>query len=142
MKKLDYILGGSFLGFVAIVYYMTSQLPEAARIYPNFVNTILLLLTFVHIAQTYKKKTDKESTAFKNIRWKQFFFVLISSGAYIFLIDIVGYLTSTILYILTVLFGLKVSKKVSIGISVIFSIAVYLLFSQALNVPLAKGLLI
>ncbi len=145
MKKFDYILGGILLAFNAIVYYMTSKLPDAARIYPNFVNTILLILLLVHMIQTNRRKTDdeaKESTPFKNILWNQFFLVLISSGAYILLIDIIGYLTSTILYILTVLIGLKVNKKVSVSIGVIFSIVVYLLFSRALNVPLPKGLLI
>lgn len=142
MRRLELVLGIVMIGVAGFFYYLTFQLPEKAMIYPLFVITLLLVLSLIQLITAYFRKSAEESTAFKDIKWKQLIFVLITSGVYVVLINIVGYITSTFMYVLTILLGLNTGKRLSIAVSVGFVIALYLLFRMALNVPLPKGFLI
>lgn len=142
MRRLDLILSVVLLGVVGLFYYLTFQLPQNAMIYPIFVISLLLFLTLIQLFTAYFRKTDEESSAFKNIKWKQLFFVLVTSAVYVVLINLLGYLTSTFLYVLVTLLGLKTGKKTSLIVSIGFILVMFFLFSEALNVPLPKGLLI
>lgn len=141
MKKVDSILGFILLVFVGIFYFMTSQLPKDAMIYPMFVTSILLLLTLVHLAITYFKKDSEEAEEFRGLEVKQLLTVLGLSGIYVGLIQVIGYLVTTVLYVVSTLLMLKVDKKVSVSVSVGFSILVYILFKTLLKVPLPTGIL-
>lgn len=142
MKKVDLILGYFLLALCGIFYFMISKLPEKAILYPIFVTTLLLFLTIIHLAITYLKKSHDEKSGFENLEIRQLFFILGLSGLYVGLIKVVGYVTSTIFYVLVSLLGLKVNKKVSIAVSIGFSIIIYVLFKKFLRVPLPKGFLI
>lgn len=142
MRKVDLLLGFILLAICGVFYFMISRLPEKAILYPIFVTSLLLFLTIIHLLITYFKKSDEESTAFKDLEIKQLFFVLGLSGLYVAMINIVGYITSTLLYVLATLFGLKVKKSVSVAISIGFAIFIYVLFKILLRVPLPKGFLI
>lgn len=142
MKKLDLLLGLILVAIVGVFYFMISKLPAKATLYPIFVTTLLLFLTIIHLIITYNKKDNTESRVFKDIELKQLLFVLGASGLYVAMINIIGYITSTIIYILVVLLGLKVSKKSSILISIIFAGLIYILFKVLLRVPLPKGFII
>lgn len=142
MRKLNFMLDFFLIGLSAIFYFLTSKLPEKATVYPMFVITLLLVLTLIHLAMTFFNKEDTEENPFKNIEVKQLLTVLIVSGAYVFLINILGYLTSTFAYIATLLILLKVKKVNSILISVGFSLIIYVLFKMVLKVPLPRGFII
>lgn len=143
MKKLDLILGGVLVAISLGFYLMISKLPTNATLYPIFVTSLLLGLTLIHIFLTYRKKEDEgESEVFKNLELKQLLFVVGTSGLYVVMINIIGYITSTFIYVLGVLFGLKVSRKTSILVSVGFSAFIYILFKVLLRVPLPKGFII
>lgn len=143
MKKLDLILGGVLVAISLAFYLMISKLPTNATLYPIFVTSLLLGLTLIHIFLTYRKKEDEgESEVFKNLELKQLLFVVGTSGLYVVMINIIGYITSTFIYVLGVLFGLKVSRKTSILVSIGFSAFIYILFKILLRVPLPKGFII
>lgn len=142
MRRLELILSITMILLASFFYYLTFQLPEKAMIYPLFVITLLMMLSLIQLFIAYFKKTDQVSTAFKGIKWKQLLFVLTTSGLYVILINILGYITSTFIYVLVILLGLKTSKKLSVGVSVGFVVVLYLLFKLALNVPLPKGFII
>lgn len=142
MKKNDLLLGFILVAICGVFYFMISRLPSKATIYPIFVTTLLLLLTLIHIAITYLKKDHVEKNIFKGLELKQLFFVIGTSGLYVAMISLVGYITSTIIYIISVLFGLKVNKKLSVIIGTGFSIVIYVLFKVILKVPLPKGFII
>lgn len=142
MRKLDLILGFILVAICGVFYFMISRLPSKATLYPLFVTTILLILTLIHIAITYFKKADSEANVFKDLELKQLLFVLGASGLYVGLINIIGYVISTIIYIVAVLFGLNVKKSNSVFISVGFSIIVYVVFKILLKVPLPRGFII
>lgn len=142
MRRLDLILSLVLLAVVGVFYYLTFQLQHNAMIYPLFVITLLFILTLIQLFTAYFRKTDEESKAFKDIKWKQLGFVLITSGIYVVLINILGYISSTFIYVLVVLIGLKTSRKLSVLVSIGFVVVMYFLFKEALNVPLPKGFLI
>lgn len=142
MRKVDLLLGFILVAISGIFYFMISKLPSKATLYPIFVTSLLLFLTLIHLAITYFNKTDEESNAFKGLELKQLLFVLGTSGLYVAMITLVGYITSTIIYILATLLGLKVSKKNSALISVGFAAFIYVLFKILLKVPLPKGFII
>lgn len=142
MRKVDLILGFVLIAICGVFYFMISHLPSKATLYPIFVTTLLLVLTLIHIVITYFKKDDSESNVFKGLELKQLLFVLGASGLYVAIINIIGYLISTIIYIIAVYFGLNVKKKNSVLISVGFSIVVYVLFKVILKVPLPRGFII
>lgn len=142
MRKVDLLLGFILVAVCGFFYFMISRLPEKAILYPIFVTSLLLFLTIIHLAITYSNKSDEESSVFKDLEIKQLLFVLGLSGLYVGLITVIGYITSTVLYVLTALFGLKVDKKVSVAISIGFAIFIYVLFKVLLKVPLPRGFLI
>lgn len=142
MKKLDLLLGLILVAICGVFYFMISRLPSKATLYPIFVTTLLLFLTIIHLIITYNKKDNAESTVFKDIELKQLLFVLGSSGLYVAMINIIGYITSTIIYILVVLLGLKVRKETSVVISIVFAGLIYILFKVLLRVPLPRGFII
>lgn len=142
MKKEDLLLGYILLAICGAFYFMISRLPSKATLYPIFVTSVLLFLTLIHLVITYSKKEDEESSAFKGLEIKQLLFVLGTSGLYVVAINLAGYITSTILYILVTLFGLNVNKKSSTLISVGFAACIYVLFKILLKVPLPTGFII
>lgn len=142
MKKQDLILGYVLLAVCGAFYFMTSKLPKEATTYPMFVTSLLLFLTIIHLFITYRNNSAEESTTFKGLKLKQILFVLGGSGIYVAMISILGYISSTVIYISVILIGLKVDRKKSIIISTGSAAFIYILFKILLRVPLPTGFLI
>lgn len=143
MRKLDLLLGLILVLVSGIFYYMTSRLPANSRVYPYFVITLLLGLTLIHLLTTLRKKEDPgEKSGFEEFKPKQFFTVLGLSGLYVAAINIVGYISSTIIYIISTLLVLKTDKRLSFAIGIGVSAVIYVLFKILLRVPLPRGFLI
>ncbi len=142
MRKINLILSIIMLIVSGVFYIMIAQLPKEASLYPILVTTILLVLSLILLIKSYFQKEDEELTAFKNIKIKQLLFVLVVNGVYVFLINLIGYVVSTALYILVALIGLKVDRKKSFLISSGVCLFVYVLFKVLLKVPLPKGFII
>lgn len=142
MKKNDLTLGYVLLAICVFFFVMTVQLPKDARIYPMFIIILLATLTLLHLFLTYRKDSKEESKNFDGLILSQLIFVTIVSGIYIAVMGLVGYITSTILYVGTILIGLKINRVTAIIVSVVFVILVYGLFKNILHVPLPKGALI
>lgn len=142
MRKQDLYLGYGLVVIAGLFYFMIAKLPERATIYPLFVTTLLLLLTLLHLIITYRSKNTEESDAFKNLHIKQLLFVLGVSGIYIGLLNIVGYVVSTVLYMFISLIFLKTDKVKSLLLSAGTAGFIFLLFKIILRVPLPTGFLI
>lgn len=145
MKRQEMILGYVLVVLSGIFYFLTFRLPENARIYPLFVITLLFLLSVLHLVLTYRKTEDSDtSKAIKmtSEQKKRGLLITVASAIYIALLPIIGYIVTTIIYIIGVLFSLDVDKKKAVLISVVFTALVYALFNNLLRVPLPKGLLI
>lgn len=142
MRKQDLYLGYGLVAIAGLFYYMISRLPERATIYPLFVTTLLLALTLIHLFITYRSKSTEESTVFKDINYKQLLVVLGVSGIYVGLINILGYVVSTVLYMLVSLMFLKTNRFKSILLSFGTAAFIFILFKIILRVPLPQGFLI
>lgn len=144
MKKYDKILTIALLLLEVFYFVLIKQLPEKAARYPYFVLGLLFFLTLILAINTFfiKSNADEEDEKFKDIKIGQFLFITFASVVYIILIDIVGFFTTTVIYLLVVMLGLKNSIKWSIVTSIIFPIFIYFVFVMFLRVPVPKGLLI
>ncbi|MBV1820014.1 tripartite tricarboxylate transporter TctB family protein [Clostridium cochlearium] len=143
MKRDNYILVGIISLISLIFFIMNQRLPEKARVYPNFILGLMVFLIILLIIETKTNKSlQGSSNLFENFEKKQFLIVFISAVSYIVLLDIVGYFTTTVVYILSTLIMLKVDKSKSAFITIGFTAFIYVIFSMLLKVPLPKGLII
>lgn len=142
MRKANLMLSGALIVFSGFVYYMISKLPKEAALYPLFVTSLFFILSIMLLYKSYVDKDNKEESSFKNLEFKQLLFVLISSGLYVALINVLGYILATFAYVLVTLFGLRIKKINSLLISLGFCLFVYVVFKIFLNVPLPKGIII
>lgn len=144
MKKYDKILTIGLLVLEVFYYILIKQLPEKAAKYPYFVLGLLIFLTLILAVNSFliKAKTSEEDEKFKDIKIWQFLFIILTSTAYIYLIEVVGFFVTTFVYLLIVMIGLKSSIKWSIITSVVFPIFLYLVFVSFLRVPVPRGFLI
>lgn len=145
MKKYDKIL--TVILFLIEVFYfvLIKQLPEKAARYPYFVLALLFSLTVLLAINAFLVKSnndEEEKGKFDDIKLGQFFFIIVASGIYIGLIEIVGFFVTTFVYLLVVMLGLKNNFKLSLVTSIIFPIFIYLVFVTFLKVPVPKGFLI
>lgn len=144
MKKYDKILTIALLMLEVFYFILIKQLPEKAARYPYFVLGLLTFLTFILAINSFfiKSQPDEDDEKFKDIKIGQFLFIIFASMVYIIFIDIIGFFTTTFIYLLGVMLGLKNSVKWSIITSIIFPIFIYFVFVMFLRVPVPKGFLI
>lgn len=141
MKTYDSILSIFLLIFCGMYYVAINKLPEEARQYPLFIFVLLLAFTVILLITTFIKKEEKINI-FQGMQFKQFGFVLITAIVYVAMINILGFFTSTLIYLLITLLGLKVIPKYAVITSVGFCIVVYLVFVFFLRVPVPRGFII
>jgi len=145
MQKTDYYLSAAIyvLGFAYIG--MVSQMSKAAATYPLFVGVLLMVLNTVFLIKVYisrRKNKPEEEKLFNDFKAKQFFTVFITCISYIFTMGILGFYTSTIVYLIVTLGLLGVKKKWILVSTVVFCGVIYMAFSVLLRVPLPTGYLI
>lgn len=145
MKKYDKILTIALLLLEVFYFILIKQLPEKAARYPYFVLGLLFSLTLILAVNAFFIKSnaeDEDGEKFKDIKIGQFLFIILASIVYIVFIEIIGFFTTTVVYLLVVMLGLKNSIKWSIVTSILFPIFIYFVFVAFLRVPVPKGFLI
>ena len=142
MKKSD-------IGVIAFMYaicicfgVMNVRLPADAQIYPRFIIIVLASLTTLYLVKTLiashgKGISNDIALLFKGFLPKQFFSVL----AYLALLFLIGFYPATVLFMIGVLWKLKI-KPVTIGITTAAILTlVFVTFNLVLKVNLVRGLL-
>lgn len=143
MIKYDKILTVGLFVLEILYFIMIKALPEKAARYPFFVLSLLFALTVILGIQSFMKKEKEENSGlFAGFQIKQFLFIVGISFVYILCIDVVGFFTSSLIYLIVIMFGLKANIKWAIISSVIFCILIYLIFMVFLKVPVPRGFLI
>lgn len=145
MKRDNYILAGILSAITVVFFILTLKLPDKARTYPLFILGLLTFLIIVFLIDTNiraKKESGKSEPLFKDFQKKQFTIVFSSAATYVILMDVLGYFTSTMIYIVFCLVALKVKRSKSMLITLGFSAFIYLVFVYLLKVPLPKGFLV
>lgn len=132
----------------AFIFYSSTQFNMAfignSGLGPDFFPKVIAVILFILSAMLFVgsiKNKDKKSIYNPNIKYT--FMVIFAFAVYIFLIDRIGYLVSTVIFAFVVITILKSKSKIlNIIFAIAFPIALYLLFTYAFKVSLPTGLLI
>lgn len=110
--------------------------------FPRVVCILLFVVALILLIFSIKNKNYSKNK-YKNLNLKYSIITIIFFIIYTFLIEILGYLTSTIIFMISIIFLLKnKSFLINIIFSVVFSSIIYLLFSKGFNVSLPDGIFI
>lgn len=132
----------------AFIFYSSTQFNMAfignSGLGPDFFPKVIAVILFILSAMLFVgniKNKDKKSIYNPNIKYT--FMVIFAFAVYIFLIDRIGYLVSTVIFAFVVITILKSKSKIlNIIFAIAFPIALYLLFTYAFKVSLPTGLFI
>lgn len=136
-----FLLSAFYLSYSLTHYQLGSiRLPKEGFM-PLIVGVAATLISAFLTVQSFLDKGDAQNVKF-NISWKKFFLLVAFSLLYALLLNFLGYLIASFLFLLAVLkiAGVEGWKKPLI-ISLVASVAFWLIFKIALGVMLPAGLL-
>lgn len=132
----------------AFIFYSSTQFNMTfigdSGLGPDFFPKIIAIILFILSAMLFIGSIrNKDKKSIYNPNMKYTFMVIFTFAVYVFLIDRIGYLISTIIFAFFVITILKSKSKIlNIIFAVIFPVALYLLFTYAFKVSLPTGLFI
>ena len=146
MKKTDIGIVVIMYVVCAFFYSMTVKLKAESQTYPTFCIALLFGLTTLYLLQMISraKKYGVESgvdEVFNGFQAAQFFVCFISVLVYLFLMRILGFYPSTVIFMLAVMLFLKVPIPHTAIAVVAINVLIYLAFSRFLGVKLPVGIL-
>ncbi len=129
------------------IYYCTTQFNLSfigtTGVGPAFFPKIICIVLFVLSCILFVSNSRKNESCIEVKNTKYTLLVMVICVLYIFIIDKIGYLVSTILFAFVVITLLKnTSIKIKLSFSIIFPICLYLLFTYIFKVSLPEGILI
>lgn len=143
MKKsfADMIISIVLLAFLTSLAVQVPAIPEVSRGYPlvlliiSYVMTIYLLVTSV-VKQ--KKEEKQETQVAEQVKIIVPYCLMIT--VYLILMNKIGYIASTVLFMAASLIYLKLKNKVVLAVlSVVLTIILYFVFTNFLTVILPRG---
>lgn len=151
MNKPNIIAGilGMLLSCYIFFTAMKFPKPPATLLGPDFFPMILSLGLFIFslslLVQAILKKcnVEYEKMDIKSPEVIRSSMSLVATLIYVLLMQFIGFITATIIYLLFLMYLLKNREYVKMGIvSIVVSIIIYLLFKNLLHITLPSGLLI
>ena len=143
MKKsfADMIIGIVLLAFLTSLAVQVPAIPEVSRGYPlvlliiSYVMTIWLLVTSV---LKQKKEEKQETQVVEQVKIIVPYCLMIT--VYLVMMSKIGYIASTVLFMIASLIYLKLKNKVVLAVlSVLLTIIPYFVFTNFLTVILPRG---
>ena len=143
MKKsfADMIIGIVLLAFLTSLAVQVPAIPEVSRGYPlvlliiSYVMTIWLLVTSV---LKQKKEEKQETQVVEQVKIIVPYCLMIT--VYLVMMSKIGYIASTVLFMIASLIYLKLKNKVVLSVlSVLLTIILYFVFTNFLTVILPRG---
>lgn len=102
------------------------------KIFPLGLGVILILLSIRLLYETFKHQSTEAVK--EKLQYKKFFVILISAALYAFLLEKIGYVVSTFLFLLIAFQTMERGRIVpSIMIAAVFSFGVYYFFAEFLG---------
>lgn len=102
------------------------------KTFPMWLGVILILLSLRLLYETFKYKSGAASAP--KLQYKKFIIIITSAVLYAFLMEIVGYVISTFLFLFITFQTMERGRLVSsIIIATAFSVGIYYLFSKVLG---------
>ena len=143
MKKsfADMIIGIVLLAFLTSLAVQVPAIPEVSRGYPlvlliiSYVMTIWLLVTSV---LKQKKEEKQETQVVEQVKIIVPYCLMIT--VYLVMMSKIGYIASTVLFMIASLIYLKLTNKVVLVVlSVLLTVILYFVFTNFLTVILPRG---
>lgn len=143
MKKSfpDMIISIVLLAFLTSLAVQVPAIPDVSRGYPlvllivSYIMTIYLLVSSVVKMKTQNKE---ETQVVDQVKIIVPYCLMIT--VYLFLMNKIGYIASTVVFMLASLFYLKLKNKVvMIVLSIVMTIILYFVFTNFLTVILPRG---
>ena len=157
IKKYDLIICAVLSIFLGIFIFELRDITPLARVYPAFViagSYIMIAVVAFRAILGNKKKPPAQTAssgekgtaeAAASLDKTAMIRIIIYCGAilaYILLIDILGYILSTVVFaVFSLLFMRNKNKVVLVALPVIFALAMYFIFANFLFVRLPAGIL-
>jgi putative tricarboxylic transport membrane protein len=138
-KTFDRYASIAFLLIGLLVVIESQRIPDSAygssvgpKIFPMWLGVILLLLSLRLLYETFKYKTEATST--EKLQYKKFIIILVSAILYAFLLEKIGYIISTFIFLLIAFQTMERGRLVpTVIIAAVFSFGVYYLFAEFLG---------
>ena len=137
-----------FLAFSIVMLVLSAQIKPmmtndvGSGFFPKVIGIAMIALSLFRLVLALKEKNSEKKESKDDLAGGLETILLI--GAYCFLLDILGFIISTAIYLFFQILVLTPKEKrnwlVTILISVIAPFAIYALFVYAINTPLPKGL--
>ncbi len=146
MKKADILVSLILIPICLYVFYESGKWPKQALIgaptlIPWGVATCLLVAAGVQFVRALRGRALTLEERLTGSSRRRVIFAVLLTGGYAALVSYVGFLVTTFFYL--VLFGLAAGERRwirLIAFAVTVPIAIYLIFSTTLNVPLPPGI--
>lgn len=145
MKKADLIAGVILLFFSAYIVLESLQMPFMAEFGPDYgffpiwLGILMLILSFLLLVNAWRQPISPEDKPpFTNLQTlKNAVFIVLSLAAYLVLIETIGYLLDTFLFILLIMLVVHRERSfASLAISAIAALGLYFIFHEILQVNL------
>ncbi|WP_069870234.1 tripartite tricarboxylate transporter TctB family protein [Fusibacter sp. 3D3] len=149
MKKNDFAMGIIGLILSSYVFFTARLFPESPStlVGPSYFPIILSLglfaLCIILIIQSLVSKTEDktESIDLKSPGIMRSFASFLATIVYVSLLQILGFMISSVLYLFFLMLLLKNKEYVKMSIiSVVVSVAVYFIFKSVLHITLPTGI--
>ncbi len=143
MKKsfADMIIGIVLLAFLTSLAVQVPAIPEVSRGYPLTLLVISYLMTgylLVSSIVKQKKEEKQETKILEQVKIIVPYCLMIV--VYLFLMGKIGYIASTVLFMVASLLYLKLKNKIVLAVlSVVLTIILYFVFTNFLTVILPRG---
>ena len=143
MKKSlpDLIIGIVLLAFLTSLAVQVPAIPAVSKGYPVFLLAVSYIMSiWLVIRSMLKLKTqDKQETQVVD-QMKIIFPYCLMITVYLFLMGKIGYIASTVVFMIASLVYLKLKNKVvMVVLSILMTIALYFVFTNFLAVILPRG---
>lgn len=143
MKKSfpDMIIGIVLLAFLTSLAVQVPAIPDVSKGYPMAILIISYVMTIILLVNSVRKMKleDKQETQVKD-QVKIILPYCLMIAIYLFLMNKIGYILSTIAFMMASLIYLRLKNKVlMVALSVIMTVVIYFIFTNFLTVILPRG---
>lgn len=143
-KRFDKFAGVIFLLISILFIFESLKISGSAygsavgpKTFPLILGVLLGLLSLRLLYETFKSKTDKEET--ETFNYKKFGIIFVSAIAYVYLLEIIGYVLSTFIFLIIAFQVMERGKFLyTFIIAAFFTFGVYTMYVQVLGGSLPK----
>lgn len=143
LQNRDFV-GGSILLIFSVWFYFTAQTIPRGNVsgmppsfFPSFLAIILGILSVIVVGKGIKQILTGIQLQVERKNYRSVFLLFLLLSGYLLAFQYLGFIVTTIIYLIIIMLFLKAGKLVKIvPISIIITLAVYYIFGVGFNIPL------